>query len=140
MSAASATNESFAIPQPDITDLNRPHWDGLKEGVLKFQRCGACGHAWLPTREDCPNCLHHGAEWEAASGKGRLISWVVYHVSFNKAFTDKVPYNVSVVELAEGPRVITNIVNPDQGLKGDAPVELVVEQEDGVALARFRLT
>ncbi len=133
-------SETSTIPEPDITDLNRPHWDGLKDGVLKFQRCGACGHAWLPTREDCPSCLHHGAEWEAASGKGRLISWVVYHVSFNKAFKDRLPYNVSVVELAEGPRVITNIVNPEHGLKGDAPVELVIEQEDGVALARFRLT
>ena len=127
------------LPEPDITELNKPHWDGLREGRLMFQRCTACGHAWMPAREDCPNCLNDGYDWQAASGKGRLISWVVYHVPFNKAFAGKLPYNVAVVELDEGPRAITNIVNPDDGMKADRPVELVIEVEDGVALARFRV-
>lgn len=127
------------IPEPEITDVNRPHWDGLRAGRLMFQRCAACGHAWMPARDECPNCLHDGYEWEAASGRGRLISWVVYHVPFNKAFAGKLPYNVAVVELDEGPRAITNIVNPDDGLRADRPVELAVEEEDGVALARFRV-
>jgi len=127
------------IPEPEVSELNKPHWDGLKQGRLMFQRCSGCGHAWLPAREDCPNCLHDACEWEAASGKGKLISWVVYHVPFNKAFAGRLPYNVAVVELDEGPRAITNIVNPDDGMKADRPVELVIEEEDGVTLARFRL-
>jgi len=127
------------IPEPDVTDLNRPHWDGLKRGKLMFQRCPSCGHAWLPAREDCPSCLHDGYEWQAAAGRGKLVSWVIYHVPFNKAFAGKLPYNVAVVELDEGPRTITNIVNPDDGLTADRPVELVIEEEDGVALARFRV-
>ncbi len=130
---------AIQIPEPDITELNKPHWDGLREGRLMFQRCTACGHAWMPAREDCPNCLNDGYDWQAASGKGRLISWVVYHVPFNKAFAGKLPYNVAVVELDEGPRATTNIVNPDDGMKADRPVELVIEEEDGVALARFRV-
>ena len=93
----------------------------------------------MPAREDCPNCLNDGYDWQAASGKGRLISWVVYHVPFNKAFAGKLPYNVAVVELDEGPRATTNIVNPDDGMKADRPVELFIEEEDGVALARFRV-
>lgn len=133
------TETATHIPEPDITDLNKPHWDGLRQGRLMFQRCASCGHAWMPAREDCPNCLHDGYDWEAASGKGRLISWVVYHAAFNKAFAGKLPYNVAVIELDEGPRAITNIVNPDDGMKADRPVELVVEEEDGVALARFRV-
>jgi hypothetical protein len=50
------------------------------------------------------------------------------------------PYNVAVVELEEGPRLVTNIVEPVAGLAADAPVELAIEDEHGVALARFRLS
>ena len=128
----------MGIPQPEITPINEPHWQGLRDGRLMIQRCTKCGHHWMPAREDCPNCLHDGYEWVRASGKGTLISWVVYHTAFNKAFADHVPYSVAVVELEEGARVITNIVNWRDGLKADQPVELVIEEEDGVALARFR--
>ena len=128
----------MSIPQPEITPINAPHWQGLREGRLMVQRCARCGHHWMPAREDCPSCLHDDYEWVRASGKGKLISWVVYHTAFNKAFADRLPYSVAVVELEEGARVITNIVNWRDGLKADQPVELVIEEEDGVALARFR--
>ena len=128
----------MTIPQPEVTPLNEPHWQGLREGRLMIQRCTKCGHHWLPAREDCPSCLHDGYRWVQASGRGRLISWVVYHTAFNKAFADRLPYSVAVVELEEGARTITNIVNWRDGLRADQPVELVVAEEDGVALARFR--
>ena len=133
-----ADKQDTRIPEPDITPFNEEHWTALKDGKLLFQRCQSCGHAWLPAREDCPNCLHEGFVWEQAGGKGKLISWVVYHVPFNKTFADKLPYNVAVVELDEGPRMITNIVNAADGMEADQSVELVVEEEDGVSLARFR--
>ena len=136
---AERATDMTTIPEPEVNPVNAPHWEGLKQGKLLYQRCGACGHAWLPAREDCPNCLSPENDWVEASGRGKLVSWVIYHVPFNKAFAGKLPYNVAVVELDEGPRAITNIVNPDDGLKADRPVELVVEEEDGVALARFRL-
>ena len=128
----------MAIPQPEVTPLNEPHWQGLREGRLMIQRCTNCGYHWLPAREDCPSCLHDGYRWVQASGRGRLISWVVYHTAFDKAFADRLPYSVAVVELEEGARTITNIVNWRDGLRADQPVELAVEEEDGVALARFR--
>ena len=128
----------MSIPEPEITPVNEAHWQGLRDGRLLIQRCAACGHHWLPAREDCPNCLAAGGGWVEASGKGRLVSWVVYHTAFNKAFADRVPYCVAVVELAEGARAITNIVNWRDGLKADQPVELAIEEEDGIALARFR--
>lgn len=128
-----------AIPEPDISPVNEPHWTALKDGVLKIQKCRDCGHHWLPAREDCPNCLSPDNDWVEASGKGKLISWVVYHVAFNKAFADKLPYNVAVVELEEGARAITNIVNPEAGMAADKSVEAVIEEEDGVPLARFRV-
>ena len=128
----------MSIPEPEITPVNAPHWQGLREGRLMIQHCPKCGHHWMPAREDCPSCLHDGYEWVQASGRGRLVSWVVYHTAFNKAFAGRVPYSVAVVELEEGARAITNIVNWRDGLKADQPVELAIEEEDGVALARFR--
>jgi uncharacterized OB-fold protein len=126
------------MPKPDVNDLSRPYWDALREGHLLIQRCDR-GHAWLPARRNCPSCLSPDMRWERASGRGRLVSWVVYHTAYHAAFEGRVPYNVSLVELHEGPRLLTNIVDANDALAGDAPVELKVEWEGDVALARFRL-
>jgi uncharacterized protein len=128
---------SFPLPEP--TPLSQPYWDALKHGRLTFQRCRDCGHAWLPPRAECPECLASEPEWTTASGKGRVISWVIYHHAYHEAFKERLPYNVALVELDEGPRLITNIVNPDAGMKTERPVKLQIEDEHGVALARFAL-
>ena len=130
---------SFPLPEP--TPLSQPYWDALKQGRLTFQRCRHCGHAWLPPRAECPQCLEAEWDWTTATGKGRVVSWVVYHHAYHEAFRDRLPYNVALVELDEGPRLITNIVNPDHGggIKTERPVQLSIEDEHGVALAKFAL-
>ncbi len=127
------------FPLPQVTPVTAPYWEGLRGGRLLFQKCNKCGHEWLPGRTECSQCLSDDIGWVEASGRGKLFSWVIYHRAFNPAFKDKVPYNVAIVELDEGPRLITNIVNPDAGLATDKPVELAIEVEHGVAVARFRL-
>lgn len=136
--ATSSASAPPAMPKPEVTELSRPYWDALAQGHLAFQRCAA-GHAWLPARKHCPTCLGDAAGWHRASGRGRLVSWVVYHTAYHPAFASRLPYNVALVELEEGPRLITNIVDPNEALRGDAPVVLAIEQEGGVALARFRM-
>ncbi len=127
----------MAIPLPEKTALTAPYWEALEQGHLVFQRC-ACGHAFLPPRQLCPNCLGAALRWERASGRGRLVSWVVYHVAYHESFAARLPYNVALVELDEGPRLLTNMLDDPQDLVGDARVELRVEREEGFALARFR--
>ncbi|MBI2225737.1 MAG: OB-fold domain-containing protein [Betaproteobacteria bacterium] len=129
--------ETSDFPLPEVTPLTAPYWQALAAGRLVFQRCRKCGHAWLPARSECNACLGDDVGWENASGRGRIVSWVIYHYAFNKAFRDRLPYNVAIVALEEGPRLITNIVNPEAGLAADRPVELAIGQEHGVALARF---
>jgi uncharacterized OB-fold protein len=128
---------SFPLPEP--TPLSKPYWDALSAGRLTFQHCRKCGHNWLPPRAECPECLAAEWDWQQASGKGRVISWVIYHHAYHEAFRDRLPYNVALVELDEGPRLITNIVNPEAGIKAERPVTLKIEDEHGVALARFAL-
>jgi len=128
------------VPLPDRDTLNGPYWDALDAGRHVFQRCFACDFAWLPPRHDCPCCLHDVWNWENASGEARLISWVVYHTAFHPAFKERLPYTVAIVELVEGPRLITNIVGIDdpETLAIDQALELTIEREGAVAIPRFR--
>lgn len=103
-----------------------------------FMRCKSCGHAWLPARTECPKCLSDQASWEQSSGRAKLISWVWYHHAYHPWFAKKLPYNVAVVELAEGARLVSNIVDAGAHLKIDMPLALAIEHEGEVAVARFR--
>lgn len=127
------------LPAPNVTEESRPFWEGVEQGVLKFQRCTACNHAWLPARSECPACLSMKAEWCEASGRAHLVSWVVYHKPFNPAFAERVPYTVAIVALEEGPRLITNIVGTDdpEALVIDQPLALKIERDGEVTVPRF---
>ncbi|OWU84616.1 hypothetical protein ATO6_13210 [Oceanicola sp. 22II-s10i] len=124
--------------EPDRNGPAGDFWAALDEGQLKFQRCRACGHAQLPAREECVNCLEADLEWEAAGGEAKLISWVVYHRAFHDAFKDDVPYNVAVVELAEGPRLMSNILAETSALKIDMPLTLDYGEKFGQTIPQFR--
>ena len=63
----------------------------------------------------------------------------MYHTAYHPAFEARLPYNVALVQIDEGPRLITNIVDPHDQLFGNARVQLQVEWEGETALARFRL-
>ena len=116
-------------------------WRMIGDGRLHFQRCSGCNNAWLPPREDCPSCWSPKWRWEEASGRGKLVSWVVFHTAFHEAFETRLPYNVAVIELDEGPRLISNVVDlPDSGIDvADRPVSLTIETDHGRALPRFKL-
>lgn len=126
------------FPAPQDNELSAPYWKALDQGRLVFQRCNACGHAWLPARSECPRCLAIEPRWMTASGSARLVSWVVYHHGYHEYYAARLPYNVAVVELSEGPRLIGNVIDARDRLFIDMPLKLVVEREAGVALARFR--
>lgn len=127
------------MPTATLEVLKAEHRDALEAGRLTFQRCAACGNAWLPVREECPRCLADDFTWEEASGAGRLVSWCVYHRTPLPEFQDRVPYTVFIVELAEGPRLISGPARDPGGEPAiDRLLELVVERAEGTALARFR--
>lgn len=130
-----------AIDLPEPSEHVAAFRAALADGRLTFQRCHRCGSAWLPPRDFCPACLAGEWDWEAASGRARVISWVVYHRAYHPAFADRVPYNVVVAELEEGPRMISNVIGIDgaEGLDIDVPLALAPETEGGVPVARFRL-
>jgi uncharacterized OB-fold protein len=118
------------LPHP-ITPEAKPYWDGARNGKLMIPKCQACEKTFLYPRVLCPFCASRDISWVQASGRGRLYSFEIAHQILNKAFKVKTPVILAMVELEEGPRMLTNLVNvaPDpRALRCDMPVEVVFEQ------------
>ena len=127
-------------PLPRPTEDSAPYWEAAQRGTLCMQRCSECGHVRFPPSLLCPRCLSETAAWVRLSGRGTVFSWIVVHQSQHPAFNADTPYNVTIVELEEGPRLHTNLV----GCRNDEihiglPVEVVFEKiNDEVTLPKFR--
>lgn len=132
------TDTAPTIPLPERSPLTEPYWASLEAGELQFQRCRACGNAWLPARSECPRCLKADWAWTPASGRAKLVSWVVYHTVYHPFFADKIPYNVALVELEEGPRLISSVLDAEE-LQIEHPLKLQIQTIDGLALPKFML-
>lgn len=104
---------STARPVPEINDANRPFWEGVNNGELRFQRCSDCQHLRYPINAICPRCLSPEFSWHTVTGDGEILSYIIVHQVYNQAFADVVPYNVALIQLQEGPRMFSNIVEPD---------------------------
>jgi uncharacterized protein len=131
----------MATTPPEALDLdliNAAYASALSEGQLLLQVC-ACGQRWMPPRASCVACLASRWTWQPAQGEGRLKSWVIYHVAFHDDFRERLPYNVAIVELDEGPRLITNILADNAALRAEARVRFVASREGARTLARFEL-
>lgn len=123
--------ETYPALLPDVTDANRPYWDGCRAGELRLQVCDDCGTHRFPDSAVCPNCLSGRAQWRAVSGRGRVWSWITMHQRYFAAFADEVPYNVAFIHLDEGPYLMSSLVEVPEDLRVDEPVEVVFEAVPG---------
>ena len=94
---------------PRVDGVNRVFWDGCAAGELRLQACRACGHVRYPISTVCPRCLSPEYDWRSMSGEGEILSWVVFHRDYHPAWRYRLPYNVVLVQLSEGPRMFGNI-------------------------------
>jgi uncharacterized OB-fold protein len=127
-------------PIPNINGDTKEFWVGCKKHELRFQKCKACGHVRWPASIICPVCYSEETEWMVAKGKGRVYTFVVYHVAYHPGFVNGLPYVVADVELEEGPRLLTNIVGcrPDE-VKCEMIVEVTWEDvTEEFSLPKFR--
>jgi len=116
-----------ARPQP--TPETQHFWDGTRAGELRLQRCDACANVYFPPRPFCPACGNRKVSIFKASGKAKLYSYVIHHRAA-PGFTP--PYAIAVVELDEGPRMMTNIVDCDlNAIRVGQAVRLVFKPSDG---------
>ena len=124
---------------PEATPETRHFWEGTRAGELRLQRCRPEGHVYFPPRPFCPECGTREVEVFAASGRGRLYSYVIHH---RPVPGFEPPYAIAVVELEEGPRLMTNLVDTPQtpeALVLDMPVEVAFERlDEEITLPLFR--
>ncbi|MFN8036708.1 MAG: Zn-ribbon domain-containing OB-fold protein [Acidimicrobiia bacterium] len=99
----------FDLPNPDLE--SRPYWDAARDGRLLIQRCDACGEAIFYPRPFCPRCWSDRVQWIEASGRATLYTYSIVHRNDLPPFPERVPYVTAVVDLEEGPRMLTNVVD-----------------------------
>lgn len=101
---------SYEKPLPVIDGESRFFWQAAREHRLAIMRCRDCGKHFFYPRELCPFCHKTAVEWVDASGRGKIYTFTIARRSAGPAFKADVPYVVALVELEEGPRLMTNIV------------------------------
>ena len=127
------------LPKPAVE--SEPFWHGCKKHQLLLPHCPHCKSYWFPASVTCPQCLSLHWEWKPSPGKGKIHSFGVYHRVYHKGFEPEIPYAVALVQLDEGPRLVSNIVGCTlEELRCDAPVEVVFEDvTENMTLYKFRL-
>jgi len=128
----------FDLPTPDPS--TQPWWDAAAEGRLLIKRCADCGAAHFYPRPFCPLCWSPAVDWEEVSGRGRLYTWSVVRTNDLPPFDRRVPYVAAIVDLEEGPRMMTNIVDCQvEALQIGMAVEVIFRADaGGPALPYFR--
>ncbi len=138
MSSEDLSRKPLPAPNADTTAF----WRGLKDERLLLQHCSRCGHVQYYQQANCRACGSEQLEHRPASGRGKVHSFSVVHRAPGPAFKTDVPYAVLLVELAEGPRMISTFAggNPDE-VTFDMDVELAFDKvSEEITLPRFRKT
>ena len=131
-------NEERPTPIPDLDSA--PYWEAAHRHKLLLQRCGSCERFRFYPRSHCPFCFSGSFEWELASGRGTVYSFTIVHRAPSPGFQNKVPYVLALIDLFEGVRMMTNIIEcAPHDVEIGMPVEVVFEDlNDTISLPQFR--
>lgn len=124
---------------PGMTELTAPYWEAAREGRLVVQECRQCHALRHPPLPRCPRCHAADPTWREVSGNATVYTYTVVRHPTHYAFAGKIPYVLAIVELAEGPRLVTALVGVEPaGVRAGLPVRAVFrEVADGVTLPYF---
>ena len=123
------TTPSKPMPRPELRALTAPFWEAAKRHELVCQRCKQCASWIFYPREQCPTCFSRDLEYAPVSGKGRVFAYTIVYQPAHPAFEHEAPYAYAIVQLDEGVRMPTNIVDcPLEEIRIDMPV--TVEFDD----------
>jgi len=117
----------YLKPLPNITPHSKPFWDAAKEHRLLLPRCIHCKTVHMYFEPWCNACSKVGIEWQTLSGYGHIWANCRFHKSYFPGFQSFLPYNVAIVQLDEGPKMMTNIVNLHDGTLNEMPIGMRVK-------------
>ena len=129
-------------PYPTPTPTTAPFWDGLRDERVMIQRCADCGTWVFYPRSNCSNCLGPNLNWHEVSGEGKIHTFTVTRQPTSPHFADEVPQLIAMIELNEGVRLTTTLVenDPDQIAVGAAVKPVFDHVSEDITLLRFQLT
>ena len=133
-----SSNSQYFAPRPLPSGDSAGFWEGIQRHELVFQRCRDCGHWVHPPRPTCPKCRSLEKDWVPSAGKGTVYASVTYRNAPHPGF--EAPYSVILVELEEGVRLVSNMIDthPEDTHIG-MPVEVVFDDiTEDLTLPRFR--
>ena len=125
--------------QPRPTATSEPYWQGCREGELRLQKCKACGLVQFYPRILCSQCQHRELGWVVASGRGEIASFTVVRRGVSEAYPS--PYVVALIDLFEGPRMMSHVVgvDPESVAVGDAVTVEFENWSAEISMPVFRL-
>ena len=128
-------------PLPDPSSLTEGFWAAARRHELVIQRCDGCGRWRHYPQPYCPECLHDSWSWAESSGSGVIHSFSITHRAFNPTWAERVPYAVVTIDLDEGVRVVSDLLDTDLSRVAiGGRVEVFFEDiDERVTLPRFRL-
>lgn len=128
-------------PLPQPTDITRPYWSAALAHRLVIQECRQCRSRQFYPRGFCTQCLSDDLDWQPCTGQGTIYTYTVNHRAPNAFMKERVPYVVAAIDLDEGVRMITNIVDsPLEKIRIGARVKVVFEDmTDEISLPQFQL-
>ncbi len=130
---------SYGTPLPDGDPLMEPFWQNAREHRLSVQCCRDCGDRHFPPGPVCPSCLSEEQEWEVVSGKATLVSWVTFHRAYWDVLQSKLPYDVCLVALEEGPLLMSNFLGPrPENAREGLPLRVAFDEvSENLTLPKF---
>lgn len=134
------TRPEWNKPLPTIVGETRPYWEACRRRQLVIQRCARCGEYQFYPRGICAHCWSTEVEWVEVSGRGTVWTYTVTYQNRTPGFAEEVPYVLALVELAEGVKLFTNIVEcrPPEVHIG-MPVEVTfIRANDRVTVPYFK--
>jgi len=134
------SDEEMRKPLPIPTKWSQPFWDAAKQHRLVLRKCSQCGNIDHPPYLYCTACQADEHEWIEASGKGTLYAYAVNHFGVPFPFWDDMPYVLAMIDLPEGPRMISNIVQCDtEKLENGMELEVVFDDvSDEITLPKWK--
>lgn len=135
-----ADAKKYAKPLPRIDEESKGFWEACQRHQLYVQKCGGCGALRYHPRALCPSCLSDKTEWVLSSGRGTVYTFTVTYQNQAPGFRDSLPYVMAYVELDEGVRLLTNIVDcPPEQVKIGMAVEVTFDDvTPEVTLPKFK--
>lgn len=129
-------------PLPVADPVTAPFWESVRAHAMRVQQCDACERFVFYPRVVCPHCGSRALTWRPVAGTGVVHAFAIVHRHPNPAFAAEIPYVVALVELDEGVRMLTNLVDvvPDPAaVRVGLPVEVVYDDvTNEVTLPKFR--